>query len=250
MPLSTARRSTLERMLSMATTRALEPEPIPLDVKVVLVGERSLYYLLAELDPEFRLMRGAANVMLGRVNDAQSDLTSAALNDNLSAALWRGYAAYIKQDWQTARRELERGAGAMEAVSALAEELSLDELNALLRSRVRDYSRCELTIDTSDKSLEQVVAIEGIREVYATGQGGIRLRGKARTSPLTRSKCSAILTPLTTSSRLDQRCVSESKAQLSVSTSVSAATACRSVSQPAPAARLLARNRRRETAGR
>lgn len=71
---------------------------------------------LAELDPEFRLMRGAANVMLGRVNDAQSDLTSAALNDNLSAALWRGYAAYIKQDWQTARRELERGAGAMEGL--------------------------------------------------------------------------------------------------------------------------------------
>jgi predicted ATP-dependent protease len=31
----------------------LEPVPIPLELKVVLLGERMLYYLLAELDPEF-----------------------------------------------------------------------------------------------------------------------------------------------------------------------------------------------------
>ena len=31
----------------------LEPDPIPLDVKVVLFGERILYYLLASLDPDF-----------------------------------------------------------------------------------------------------------------------------------------------------------------------------------------------------
>ena len=48
-----ARVETLERMLSMATTRALEPEPIPLDVKVVLVGERWMYYELEEADAEF-----------------------------------------------------------------------------------------------------------------------------------------------------------------------------------------------------
>lgn len=33
---------------------SLEPEPIPLDVKVVLIGERLLYYLLYEFDPDFR----------------------------------------------------------------------------------------------------------------------------------------------------------------------------------------------------
>lgn len=36
------------------TTRTLEPEPIPLDVKVVLIGEPLLYYLLLNLDPDFR----------------------------------------------------------------------------------------------------------------------------------------------------------------------------------------------------
>src|SRR5690606_36849084 len=44
------------------STDALEPEPIPLDVKVVLVGDRRLYYLLCELDPEFgQLFKVAAD---------------------------------------------------------------------------------------------------------------------------------------------------------------------------------------------
>lgn len=44
----------LEQMLSLASTVSLEPEPIPLSVKVVLLGERWLYYLLYQLDPEFK----------------------------------------------------------------------------------------------------------------------------------------------------------------------------------------------------
>lgn len=40
-------------MFGLAATQQLEPEPLPLDVKLVLVGERSAYYLLAELDPDF-----------------------------------------------------------------------------------------------------------------------------------------------------------------------------------------------------
>ena len=42
------------QMLGMVSTASLEPQPIPLDVKVVLFGERYLYYLLYEHDPEFR----------------------------------------------------------------------------------------------------------------------------------------------------------------------------------------------------
>ena len=41
------------RFLGLAMTATLEPDPIPLDVKVVLFGERVLYYLLASLDPDF-----------------------------------------------------------------------------------------------------------------------------------------------------------------------------------------------------
>lgn len=43
----------LEQLMSLASTVSLEPEPIPLDVKVVLVGAPLLYYLLAEYDADF-----------------------------------------------------------------------------------------------------------------------------------------------------------------------------------------------------
>lgn len=43
----------LERVLSLVSTVSLEPETIPLNLKVVLVGDRYLYYLLKIYDPEF-----------------------------------------------------------------------------------------------------------------------------------------------------------------------------------------------------
>ena len=39
--------------LGFASTTSLQPEPIPLDVKIVLIGERWLYYLLSAHDGEF-----------------------------------------------------------------------------------------------------------------------------------------------------------------------------------------------------
>ncbi|MBE7554700.1 MAG: AAA family ATPase [Anaerolineales bacterium] len=41
------------QMFGLVSTVSLEPEPIPLEVKVVLLGERMLYYLLYEYDPDF-----------------------------------------------------------------------------------------------------------------------------------------------------------------------------------------------------
>lgn len=43
----------LERRLSLTGSISLEPQPIPVDLKVVLVGERLLYYLLEAFDPDF-----------------------------------------------------------------------------------------------------------------------------------------------------------------------------------------------------
>jgi lon-related putative ATP-dependent protease len=43
----------LGQMLSLVSTVGLEPEPIPLDVKVVLIGDRMLYYLLCQYDHDF-----------------------------------------------------------------------------------------------------------------------------------------------------------------------------------------------------
>jgi lon-related putative ATP-dependent protease len=44
----------LEKTLGFMTTRTLEPEPIPLDIKVIIVGAPLLYYLLYSLDQDFQ----------------------------------------------------------------------------------------------------------------------------------------------------------------------------------------------------
>ncbi len=43
----------LGQMVGLVSTVSLEPEPIPLDLKVVLLGDRMLYYLLCHYDEEF-----------------------------------------------------------------------------------------------------------------------------------------------------------------------------------------------------
>ncbi|WP_046080288.1 Lon protease family protein [Halomonas sp. HG01] len=47
------RTESLEQAYGLISTLSLEPEPVPLDVKVVLLGDRLLYYLLCEHDPDF-----------------------------------------------------------------------------------------------------------------------------------------------------------------------------------------------------
>ncbi|MGQ9371437.1 Lon protease family protein [Azospirillum sp. ST 5-10] len=47
------RMESVEQMLSLVSTVSLEPEPVPLDVKVVLLGDALLYYLLSAYDPDF-----------------------------------------------------------------------------------------------------------------------------------------------------------------------------------------------------
>ena len=43
----------LGQVYSLVDTISLEPQPIPLDIKVVLIGDRFLYHLLSEADPDF-----------------------------------------------------------------------------------------------------------------------------------------------------------------------------------------------------
>ncbi len=44
----------VERLLGLMSTVTLEPEPIELNTKVVLIGEPMIYYLLNDYDPEFQ----------------------------------------------------------------------------------------------------------------------------------------------------------------------------------------------------
>ncbi len=68
------------QMMNMSTTVSLEPEPIPLDVKVVLIGDRQAYYALAQYDPEFNeLFKVAADFGDELVRTADSELLYAQL---------------------------------------------------------------------------------------------------------------------------------------------------------------------------
>jgi lon-related putative ATP-dependent protease len=64
----------VEQMLSLISTVSLEPEPIPLNVKIALLGDRNLYYLLSSLDPDFNeLFKVLADFdeQMDRDNDSQ-----------------------------------------------------------------------------------------------------------------------------------------------------------------------------------
>lgn len=62
-----------EEAMGLLRTVALEPEPIPLHVKVVLMGSAMLYQLLREYDPEFgELFKIAADFDVDMDRDAES----------------------------------------------------------------------------------------------------------------------------------------------------------------------------------
>jgi lon-related putative ATP-dependent protease len=74
---------TLGQELGIISTVSLEPEPIPLDVKVALVGERWLYYLLHAWDPEFAELFKVAV-------DFEEDMPRGARDDTVYARLIAG----------------------------------------------------------------------------------------------------------------------------------------------------------------
>jgi lon-related putative ATP-dependent protease len=87
----------LGQMMSLVTTTSLEPEPVALDLKVVLLGERSLLYLLEEVDPDFHALFKVAV-------DFEDDVVRTPGNDLLYA---RMIAALVRDE---KLRALDRGA--------------------------------------------------------------------------------------------------------------------------------------------
>ncbi len=121
--------------LGLNTTVSLEPDPIPLNVRVVLIGDRMLYYLLASLDSDFqRLFKLQADF-----NDAgeRSDetiqlfasmISSIAQRENLRALNPKGVA-----------RLLQEGSRLVDDTQKLS--LNLDQLSDILREA--DYWTAE-----------------------------------------------------------------------------------------------------------
>lgn len=74
----------LAQMFSLISTVSLEPQPVPLDVKVILIGNPLIYYLLKELDPEFaELFKVAADFDYQIPRDQQNQDLYARLINNV-----------------------------------------------------------------------------------------------------------------------------------------------------------------------
>ncbi len=72
----------LEQIFSFVSTVQLQPAPLPLDVKIVLLGDRYIYYILQQYDPEFpTLFKVAA--------DMSEDVTRSPASTQLFARMIR-----------------------------------------------------------------------------------------------------------------------------------------------------------------
>ncbi|WMC09687.1 AAA family ATPase [Oceanimonas pelagia] len=130
----------LERFYSLASTVSLEPEPVALELKVILIGDRRLYYLLAAHDPDF-----------GKLFKVQADYNDdiEVTNENLQR-----YARFI--GWLARQQDLRpltrcgvarmieyagRLADDQQRLSALTEELTdvLQEANYLTESKSQPH---------------------------------------------------------------------------------------------------------------
>ena len=86
--LSEIRTESPDRLLGLISTVSLEPEPIPLNLKVVLVGERRLYYLLCHYDPD-----------VGELFKVEADFDEVTVRNSETSQLYsRLIASVVKRD--------------------------------------------------------------------------------------------------------------------------------------------------------
>ena len=65
---------TLPQLMGQQTTVTLEPQPIPLSVKVLLIGEPGLYYTLAARDPDFGTLFKVAVEFAGHLDRTSENI--------------------------------------------------------------------------------------------------------------------------------------------------------------------------------
>ncbi len=175
----------IEQALSLASTVTLQPEPIPLDVKVVLIGSPLLYYLLAQHDEDFaELFKIAADFddRVPRTSDATMlyarAIATIVRHEHLRAFDRDAVARVVEQAARLAG-DSERLSTSMRAIHELlqeADQLAADagkevvgaaEIQGALDAQVRrgnriyrrmqeEIARRTIRIETSDEAVGQI----------------------------------------------------------------------------------------------
>jgi lon-related putative ATP-dependent protease len=116
---------TPEKLLGFASTSTLEPDPVPLRVKVVLVGERILYHLLLAYDPDFAQLFKVAADFSDRIPRADREyarlVATMARRDKLRA-LDRGAVERVLDEAARRAGDAERYTAELEPVRDLLRE--------------------------------------------------------------------------------------------------------------------------------
>ncbi len=159
---SQIRIESLGQMLSLMTSVSLEPQPIPLNVKVVLVGERLLYYLLCSLDPEFNeLFKVAADFEERMPRNAASDLLFARWIGTIARR--EGLLPFDRQAVGRAIEQTSRMAGDSQKV--LTHRRSLTDLLQEADYRARAASRTVVTEADVQQAIDaQIYRADRVRE--------------------------------------------------------------------------------------
>ena len=114
--------------LGLIRTVTLEPEAIPLDVKIVIVGERLLYYLLDALDPDMdRLFKVMADFdeeidRDGEHEEKYADLIATMIADEDLRAFDRSAVAHVMDRSTRLVSDTEKLSGQIERVRDLVQE--------------------------------------------------------------------------------------------------------------------------------
>lgn len=172
-------------MAGLISAETLQPEPIPLDVKVLLTGERLTYYLLCALDPDFReLFKVGADFDDEIARDEETELGLARLlatlvkSNNLKAldraavAVMVEQAARVAGDSAKLSAELEAIADLLREADFVAAErgnttISAEDVRGAIAAQIRrasrirerlleDVERGTLLIETSGSRVGQV----------------------------------------------------------------------------------------------
>lgn len=119
--------SSAAEQMSLISTTSLEAEPIPLSVKVVLIGDRMLHHLLSTLDPDFN-----------RLFKVEVDFSEECVRNNENIELYARLIAQITRNEDLNTISAAGVARCIDELTRLSEDaerlsLSIGELSDLLR---------------------------------------------------------------------------------------------------------------------
>ncbi len=190
----------LGQAVSMISTRSLEPEPIPLNVKVVLIGDRTLYYQMLQHDPDFEDLFKVAADFEDRVERTEDNallyakLLGALANDNGLKPLDRAGVARALEHGARIAGDSERLSVQIETIADLLREadywcsqagkdaIDAEDVQRAINAQVRRASRMKermeeevrrgtILIDTDGAEVGQVNGLSVIQlGKYAFGR--------------------------------------------------------------------------------